>query len=114
MNGIMNRRSVEDEEMILEIGRTATSKKSIISNSWVMIYDARPQLNAQANRIKNGGFESKKNYKNADIEFCDIDNIHEVTKVHRRLQELVNKPTNFARTSSYLQAVEGTSYFRLI
>ena len=46
MNGIMNKRSVEDEIMIQEIGKTAGNKKNVMNNSWVMIYDARPYLNA--------------------------------------------------------------------
>ena len=29
----------------------------MINNSRIMIFDARPKLNAQANRIKGGGFE---------------------------------------------------------
>lgn len=45
-----------------------------------MIYDARPKLNAQANRIKGGGFEDNRNYRNSELIFCDIDNIHEVSK----------------------------------
>jgi hypothetical protein len=88
MNGIMNNRSVEDETMILEIGKTANKKNSMVNNSKVMIYDARPYINAQANKIKHGGFENKKYYKNADIEFCDIDNIHEVTKCFKKMQEI--------------------------
>jgi hypothetical protein len=47
----------------------------------VVIYDARPKLNAQANRLKGGGFEDIKYYRNSEIFFCDIDNIHEVSKV---------------------------------
>lgn len=52
----------------------------MINNSKIMIYDARPKLNAQANRIKGGGFEDMKYYRNCEIVFCDIDNIHELSK----------------------------------
>lgn len=47
-----------------------------------MIYDSRPYKNAQANRLKGGGFEdcSEAVYYNCQIKFCDIENIHEVRK----------------------------------
>lgn len=49
------------------------------------IFDARPYLNAQANRLKGGGFEDTRYYPNTDLTFCDIDNIHAVTKVFNKL-----------------------------
>jgi hypothetical protein len=42
-------------------------------------------LNALANRLKNGGFENDKNYRNAKLIFCDIDNIHDVSKSFRKM-----------------------------
>ena len=41
----------------------------------VCIMDARPQQNARANRLRNGGFEST-SYKSCELEFCDIENVH--------------------------------------
>jgi hypothetical protein len=46
MNGLMNNRSIEDEIMISEIGKTANNKNKQINNARVVIYDARPKLNA--------------------------------------------------------------------
>lgn len=40
------------------------------------IFDARPYINALANRVNGGGFENVNHYSNADIIFCEIDNIH--------------------------------------
>lgn len=57
-----------------------------------MIFDARPKLNAQANRIKGGGFEDQRNYRNSEIIFCDIDNIHEVSKCFNKMYEIVKDP----------------------
>lgn len=37
---------MEDEIMINEIGKTANNSKTMINNSRVVIYDARPKLNA--------------------------------------------------------------------
>ena len=75
MNGVLNYRSMEDEIMITEIGKTANRSSNMINNSRVIIYDARPKLNAQGNKFKGGGFEDLKNYKNCDLIFCDIDRI---------------------------------------
>ena len=46
MNGLMNNRMMEDEIMIVEIGKTANNDSTLINNSRVIIYDARPKLNA--------------------------------------------------------------------
>lgn len=73
----------------------------MISSSRVMIYDARPYLNAQANRVKSGGFESTKFYKNAEIEFCDIDNIHEVKSAYRKMLEIPSETRNFERAANF-------------
>jgi len=85
MNGLNNKRQLEDEIMITEIGKTANRRESIINNSRVIIYDARPKLNAWANKLKNGGFEDSRYYNNSEIIFCDIDNIHEVSKCHKKM-----------------------------
>lgn len=51
--------------------------------------DARPLLNAEANAIFNGGgFESTKKYKNCNFNFCNIANIHAVTKAHESLMKI--------------------------
>lgn len=90
MNGLMNNRQFEDEMMLMEMGKTANQDKNLINNSRVIIYDARPKLNAQANKyIKNGGFEDMRYYKNCDIVFCDIDNIHEVSRCFKKMYEIV-------------------------
>jgi len=62
----------------------------------VGIYDARPLLNAQANMVKGGGYEScgqGKNYPNCTLSFGDIENIHEVRKASDRLQTLALQKT---------------------
>ena len=44
----------------------------------VHIYDARPYLNAMANKVNGKGFEETRFYKNCEIFFMDIENIHNV------------------------------------
>lgn len=95
----MNNRNMEDEIMLTEIGKTANKGSQL---GRVIIYDARPKLNAQANKyIKNGGYEDIKYYRNCDILFCDIDNIHEVSKCFRKMYEITEDPTNFCYTNNY-------------
>lgn len=66
----------------------------------VMIYDSRPRLNAEANRAKGGGYEAVgegANYSNCKLQFCDIENIHEVTKAYDKMCAMaygVNPPKN--------------------
>ncbi len=37
-------------------------------------------MNALANRVNNGGYENTKDYyRNCEIEFCDVGNIHAVS-----------------------------------
>ena len=67
--GVCCNRSPSDEsymEAVLEAN--AGSDK-------VCIMDARPQQNARANRLRNGGFEST-SYKSCELDFCDIENVH--------------------------------------
>ena len=87
--------------MINEIGKTANNSQSLINNSRVIIYDARPWLSAEANRLMNGGFEKTKYYRNTEVIFCDIDNIHEPNKCTRKIQEIPNKPQTFSSMSLY-------------
>ena len=99
MNGLMNHRMLEDETMLTEIGKAT---KERIQYGRVVIYDARPKLNAQAQKyIKNGGFEDLKYYRNCDILFCDIDNIHEVSKCFRKIYEISDDPLNFNSMIAY-------------
>lgn len=77
--GLMGKRITDDEDMILEIGKTGREDNQMY-NSQCIIYDARPKISATANRIKGGGYEDLRNYRNSELVFCDIDNIHEVRK----------------------------------
>lgn len=43
-----------------------------------MIYDARSWVAAKANMLKGKGVEHSSNYKNSEIVFLDIENIHKV------------------------------------
>ena len=58
------------------------------------IYDARPFLHAKANTFKGGYLEQSSDYdKCSDIVYCDIDNIHAVTKAYKAVFHIVNDLT---------------------
>lgn len=53
-----------------------------------MIYDARPRVNAEVNRLRGGGYEdcgAGGLYANCEIQFCNIDNIHEVRTAYEKM-----------------------------
>ena len=114
MSGVFGKRVTEDEIMVQDIGKTANSSNQIIHNSRVIIYDARPYLNAQANKIKKGGFEDVRHYRNSELIFCEIDNIHKVTSVFKALQDLPLNPEIFDSSKEYGERVESSGYFKLI
>jgi hypothetical protein len=53
------------------------------------VYDARPYINAMANKLKGAGFENVDDYKNnkidIDLEFCGIANIHAVRNSYYKI-----------------------------
>lgn len=51
----------------------------------VKIFDARPYLNAMANKVHGKGYENTSHYKNAEISFMDIENIHAVRDSYKKL-----------------------------
>lgn len=58
----------------------------------LVIFDARPYLNAVANKANGGGFENVGHYENTELVFCDIDNIHAVRNSLNKLQQLCSSP----------------------
>ena len=70
---------------------------TLISNKKkLFIYDARPYLNAMANKLKGAGYENINNYPNIDLEliFCGIPNIHSVRNAYQKLLNNVSYNTN--------------------
>lgn len=68
--GMTSRRCAEDEtylQMLIEAN--AQSAK-------LFIMDARPEVNARVNKARGGGYETEEVYKDIDLVFLDIQNIH--------------------------------------
>jgi hypothetical protein len=86
--GLIGERSAEDEallRMIADAGRAPFNEEPGLT-----VFDARPKLNADANRIKGGGSEdcsSQGGYNEHSIVFLDIGNIHLMRKLLVKLAE---------------------------
>ena len=89
-------RSDEDERYLQALGEAA---------SGLVIYDARPYLNAHANRATGGGVENKGNYDNISVTFLNIENIHAMRNSWNTLQS-----TNAQADSKYLTLVENSNW----
>lgn len=93
-------RSDEDERYLQALGEAA---------SGLIIYDARPYLNAQANRATGGGVENKGNYDNISITFLNIENIHAMRNSWNTLQS-----TNFQPDQKYLSLVDSSNWLNYL
>ncbi len=86
-----HQRSNKDESLLKLIGDYSDG---------LIIYDARPYINALANRVnditksklKGAGFENTDYYKNTAIQFCEIDNIHAVRNSLLKVYNLCKNP----------------------
>jgi hypothetical protein len=65
----LRRTRCQEDEMMLDAMRLTNPTDT----STLRIMDARPKVNADANRLKGGGYES---YDGCQLKFCDIENIH--------------------------------------
>jgi len=83
--GFYNHRSEEDEMYLRLIGNPSNRELQKEDEITVHIYDARPYLNAVANKMNGKGYENVAYYKNTEIFFLKIDNIHVVRDNHRKL-----------------------------
>ncbi|XP_003747234.1 myotubularin-related protein 2 [Galendromus occidentalis] len=80
--GMVGKRCTEDEKYLSYIMEANTH------SSKLYIMDARPLVNAVANKAMGGGYESEDVYKkNAEITFLDIHNIHVMRESLRKLSE---------------------------
>ena len=77
---------------------------TLISNKKKLyIYDARPYLNAMANKFKGAGYENINNYPEIDIKliFCGLPNIHTVRNAYQKMMTTASYNTNTDTTILY-------------
>ena len=78
--GVGGKRSRSDERYVQQIlDANAQSDK-------LFIMDARPSVNAVANKAKGGGYESEDAYQSAELIFMDIHNIHVMRESLRKIK----------------------------
>jgi len=69
------------------------------------IMDARPKLNAAANRAAGAGYENTAHYENATLKFLDIENIHVMRDAVNSLKDLC---LSTAQDDKFLTNVDNT------
>ena len=84
-------------------------------NEKLIIFDARSQINALANRLNNGGYENTKDYyTSCEINFCDIDNIHVVRDAYQKMHELGLHQIISTNENKWLAMLENTNWYQII
>lgn len=97
-------RSEADENYLLEVrGQTED----------LDIFDARPYLNAFANKFKGAGFENTSNYKNTRITFCEIENIHYVRGCFEKMNKIFGN-SRIWENKTYFSDLETTGWLEMI
>ena len=99
-------RSRADEHLIASIAESNPFTDTLY------IMDARPKLNARANRMRGGGFENTNFYKNVILEFLNIENIHIMRKSRKSLSNLIHSHSNLraSRDKEWLQSLGSTEW----
>ncbi|XP_070282036.1 phosphatidylinositol-3,5-bisphosphate 3-phosphatase MTMR2 isoform X2 [Myotis yumanensis] len=108
MVGVSGKRSKEDEKYLQAImDSNAQSHK-------IFIFDARPSVNAVANKAKGGGYESEDAYQNTELVFLDIHNIHVMRESLRKLKEIVYPNIEETHWLSNLESTHWLEHIKLI
>ena len=115
--GMQKRQSTEDEALLTAINQAAqmsgeglqtwTNIKGKISSPFV-IFDARPKLNATANQAAGKGYEMSFAYKNCNVLFMNIDNIHVMRKSLDALEDHCRTPVS--EDPNWYSQVEGSGW----
>ncbi|KAH9519849.1 Myotubularin- protein 2 [Bulinus truncatus] len=106
--GMTGKTSRDDEHYIqLIMDTNAQSHK-------LYIMDARPSVNAVANKARGGGFESEDAYQNAELIFLDIHNIHVMRESLRKLKEVCFPTIDDAHWLSNIEATHWLEHIKII
>ncbi|KHN88107.1 Myotubularin-related protein 2 [Toxocara canis] len=84
MVGVTSRKSAEDEKLVSFLYLQMIIEANAHAHQ-LLIFDARPVVNAKVNKAKGGGFEDS--YANCRLIFLDIQNIHVVRESLRKLKD---------------------------
>ncbi|CUV06782.1 unnamed protein product [Cryptosporidium hominis] len=88
------KRCIEDEIMITTISSFYKNNGDPKEERPFAILDARPKLNAFANKATGAGFENIDHYTNCKLEFLNIENIHKVRDSWNKLVSVIQKTSS--------------------
>ncbi|ELP91889.1 hypothetical protein EIN_398190 [Entamoeba invadens IP1] len=94
--GVLASRSSLDEQILDEYANMSKNKV-------LKIFDARPKLNANVNRVKGMGSENTKNYANSTLTYLNIDNIHKMREAEDLLYGVLD--SNFEGVEGWLKHI---------
>lgn len=72
----------------------------------LIIFDPRPYVNAVANIVTGAGFESSTVYKNCQVRFLNIPNIHVIRDSYQKFRQYCNSTIKSELVQQSLQATE--------
>ncbi|CAG5114831.1 unnamed protein product [Candidula unifasciata] len=106
--GMTSKTNRDDERYIQMIMDTNAQSHKLY------IMDARPSVNAVANKARGGGYESEEAYQNAELIFLDIHNIHVMRESLRKLKEVCFPTIDDARWLSNIESTHWLEHIKII
>uniref|UniRef100_G3N6P8 Myotubularin n=1 Tax=Gasterosteus aculeatus aculeatus TaxID=481459 RepID=G3N6P8_GASAC len=97
----------KDDERYLDMIREANNTEKLT------IYDARPSVNAVANKATGGGYEGDE-YQNAELVFLDIQNIHVMRESLKKLKDIVYPNVEESHWLSSLESTHWLEHVKLV
>uniref|UniRef100_A0A673G7N6 Myotubularin n=3 Tax=Sinocyclocheilus rhinocerous TaxID=307959 RepID=A0A673G7N6_9TELE len=98
----------KDDERYLDLIREANGTTKLT------IYDARPNVNAVANKATGGGYEGDDAYQNAELVFLDIHNIHVMRESLKKLKDIVYPGVEESHWLSSLESTHWLEHIKLV
>uniref|UniRef100_A0A8C7U2Y5 Myotubularin n=1 Tax=Oncorhynchus mykiss TaxID=8022 RepID=A0A8C7U2Y5_ONCMY len=98
----------KDDERYLDVIREANGTAKLT------IYDARPSVNAVANKATGGGYEGDDTYQNAELVFLDIHNIHVMRESLKKLKDIVYPNVEESHWLSSLESTHWLEHIKLV
>ncbi|XP_027625173.1 myotubularin isoform X3 [Tupaia chinensis] len=99
----------KDDEKYLDVIRETNGQISKLT-----IYDARPSVNAVANKATGGGYESDDVYHNAELFFLDIHNIHVMRESLKKVKDIVYPNVEESHWLSSLESTHWLEHIKLV
>ncbi|KAJ8276162.1 hypothetical protein COCON_G00079140 [Conger conger] len=99
----------KDDERYLDVIRDTNGRTTKLT-----IYDARPNVNAVANKATGGGYEGEDAYQSAELVFLDIHNIHVMRESLKKLKDIVYPQVEEAHWLSSLESTHWLEHIKLV